>query len=155
MATKTKGEKLAEEIRKTVFSVQQALRDLDAKKVLIKPQPDKWADIEILGHLIDSAVNNHQRIVRASIDAHIEAFGYKQNAWVENQKYIQRDWKMLLSVWVNLNFLLSCAVNELPDTKLHNTISIDGNEPITLQFMIEDYNAHLQHHLKQILADVF
>ena len=62
--TTTTSEKLGEAINKSLFSVLQSLRSLDEKKAKIKPQPDSWAQIEILGHLVDSAINNHQRIVR-------------------------------------------------------------------------------------------
>jgi hypothetical protein len=33
-----------------------------------KPAPDKWSKKEILGHLIDSAANNHQRFIRAQYE---------------------------------------------------------------------------------------
>ena len=151
--TKTQSEKLAEEIQKTVFSVLDSLRTMDEKKVYLKPHPMKWAKIEILGHLTDSAINNHQRIVRAILEPHTESKGYNQNGWVEAQKYINRDWSMVFSVWMNLNYLLLATIRDAPDAALNHTISIDGKEPITLKFLVEDYNDHLQHHLKQIIPN--
>ena len=151
--TKTQGEKLAEEIQKTVFSVLQAIRTMDEKKVHEKQHPTSWAKIEILGHLTDSAINNHQRIIRAIIEPHTESNGYNQNAWVEAQRYINRDWAMVFSVWMNLNYLLLAAVREVPDAALNHTISIDGKEPITLKFLVKDYNDHLKHHLNQIIPN--
>ena len=151
--TTTTSEKLGEAINKSLFSVLQSLRSLDEKKAKIKPQPDSWAQIEILGHLVDSAINNHQRIVRVILEPHTEAKGYKQNDWVNAVNYISFDWKMLLSIWIHLNYLLASTVQEILETALSHTISIDGNAPITLQFLIEDYNTHLQQHLKQIIPN--
>jgi len=34
--------------------------------------PDKWTRIELLGHLLDSAANNHQRFVRALSQGELE-----------------------------------------------------------------------------------
>jgi hypothetical protein len=31
-----------------------------------RPAPERWTKKEVVGHLIDSASNNHQRFVRAS-----------------------------------------------------------------------------------------
>jgi len=149
----TLSEKLGEAINNSLFSVLQTLRNLDEKKAKLKPQPEKWSHIETLGHLTDSAINNQQRIVRAMLEPHTEAKGYKQNDWVNAVNYRTFDWKMLLSVWMNLNYLLASTVQEIPEAALSHTISIDGNAPITLQFLIEDYNAHLQNHLKQIIPN--
>lgn len=41
-----------------------------------KPAPGKWSKKEILGHLIDSAANNHQRFVRLQLQPELTLPGY-------------------------------------------------------------------------------
>jgi hypothetical protein len=55
--------------------------------VALKPAPDRWSKKEILGHLIDSAANNHQRFVRAQGTPRLEFPGYEQEFWVATQAY--------------------------------------------------------------------
>ena len=46
-----------------------------------KPNPSKWSKKEILGHLIDSAANNHQRFIRLQLAREIGLPGYEQDNW--------------------------------------------------------------------------
>ncbi|MBK9046740.1 MAG: hypothetical protein IPL74_08565 [Bacteroidetes bacterium] len=51
------------------------IEDEMAKKSL-----QKWSKKEILGHLIDSATNNHQRFVRGQFET-VPEISYDQNNW--------------------------------------------------------------------------
>ena len=53
----------------------------------LRPAPGKWSRKEILGHLIDSAVNNQARFVRAQLQDDLVFDGYDQDAWVRVQRY--------------------------------------------------------------------
>ena len=57
-----------------------ALSDAEAAKA---PAPGKWSPKQVLGHLIDSASNNHQRFVRAQFTDDLVFAGYQQEPWVE------------------------------------------------------------------------
>ncbi len=48
----------------------------------IKLFPNKWSKKEIIGHLINSATNNHQRFVRCQFET-IPKIVYDQNKWKE------------------------------------------------------------------------
>src|SRR5436190_2017362 len=67
-----------------------------------KPQPDKWSKKEILGHLLDSATNNHQRFVRAQFEdaPHII---YDQNKWNRHSHYNKMSSAHLISFWTLYN----------------------------------------------------
>lgn len=119
-------------------------------KVESKPTPSSWSPKEELGHLLDSAANNHQRIVRAQLQDNPAMPGYEQNRWVAIHAYQRRDWKELIEVWQALNRQLLAAAEAVPDSAWSRTLTVAGSEPLTLQFVFEDYVVHMLHHLKHI-----
>ncbi len=125
-----------------------AISDVDAAA---SPGDGHWSKKQILGHLIDSAANNHQRFVRGQFVAHIDLPGYQQGQWVEAQRYATEPWADLVNLWLLLNRHLAHIVRGMPAEARDHTISIGGREPVTLGFVIDDYLGHLQHHLDQIL----
>jgi len=125
-----------------------AISDADAA---LKPGKGHWSKKEILGHLIDSAANNHQRFVRAQFAAHIDFPGYEQERWVAAQRYATEPWADLVNLWLLLNRHLVHILRGMPSEARGNTISIGGKAPVTLGFVIDDYLRHLEHHLDQIL----
>jgi hypothetical protein len=117
-----------------------------------KSSANKWSKKEILGHLIDSAGNNHQRFVRAQIDGRYAGPTYAQNSWVDVQGYQREDWKTLVELWKGYNSHLLHVMSCVPDEKLKTQCVIGQNEPVTLEFIMKDYVSHLEHHLKQIFG---
>ena len=127
-----------------------------------KPAPGKWSRKEILGHLIDSAVNNQIRFVRAQLYDDMIFTGYDQNAWVSAQRYQERSWSELVHTWRAYNHqvaavMRAAAVAELerprPRHNLHDIgfQLLPPDTPATLGWLMRDYVVHLQHHLDQIL----
>ena len=119
-----------------------------------KPTPSGWSPKEELGHLLDSAANNHQRIVRAQFEDNPAMPGYEQNRWVAVHAYQRRDWVELIEVWQALNRQLLAAAEAVPGSAWSRTLTVDGSEPLTLQFVFEDYVAHMLHHLRHIGIEV-
>jgi hypothetical protein len=117
-----------------------------------RPAPGQWSKKEILGHLIDSVSNNHQRIVRMQLEPQISFPGYKQEQWVATQRYQQEPWKDMIQAWEGFNRHLLHVVTQIPEDRRGNLCSLDGNEPVTLEFLVRDYVQHLAHHLRQILG---
>jgi hypothetical protein len=108
-----------------------------------------WSAKQVVGHLIDSAGNNIQRAVRLSIDAELRMPGYKQAEWVTVQGYRDRRWAELLSLWQMLNLHFAHTVERVNKAHL-SRIWFLGEDRITLGFMLEDYIAHMKHHLKRM-----
>jgi len=114
-----------------------------------KPAPNKWSKKEILGHLIDSAANNHQRFMRLQLQAEISLPGYDQDDWVRLNRYQQRTWNEIVTLWSAYNRHLASVIESLDDSALgHVWHAPDGD--VTLEFIASDYVRHLQHHLAQI-----
>jgi len=111
-----------------------------------------WSCKQVLGHLIDSASNNHQRFVRASLQGSLEFPGYDQDGMVRVQEVQQVDWLTLVGLWTSYNRYLAHVIAHLPPEKLDVPCRIGANKPVTLRFLVEDYLEHMVHHLRQIGA---
>lgn len=115
----------------------------------LKPSVRAWSKKEILGHLIDSAANNHQRFIRAQFETPV--IYYEQDLWVTIQKYQSESSELLISLWEAYNRHLAHVIEHIPNQNLSKTsIGKDGTSQ-TLKFLVEDYLSHLEYHLKQIL----
>jgi hypothetical protein len=101
----------------------------------------------VVGHLIDSAVNNLGRIIRLQIEAGPSLAGYEQMSWVSLQQYAERDWAHVLALWFALNEHVAWTIGHVKTANLENRGVVEG-EPVTLGFLIADYIAHMEHHLR-------
>jgi len=141
-------------LRDLLQRVPVRLEKLSNDTVESKPTPSTWSPKEELGHLLDSAANNHQRIVRAQLEENPAMPGYEQNRWVAVHAYQHRDWNELIELWQALNRQLLAAAEAVPDSSWSRTLTVAGSEPLTLQFVFEDYVVHMLHHLQHIGIEV-
>jgi hypothetical protein len=127
-------------------------------------EPGHWSPKEIVGHLIDSAANNHQRFVRAQFTDDLVLPGYEQDLWVTSQKYNEASWPELVHLWSAYNLHLSHVISVMPEEVLtrvrteHNLDKIawkavPKTSPTTLEYFVRDYAGHMRHHLTQILGE--
>jgi DinB superfamily len=137
-------------LRDLLERVPPLLAKLPQDKVENRPSASKWSAKEELGHLLDSAANNHQRIVRAQLEDSPVMPGYDQTAWVRVHNYQHRDWSELIEVWRALNRQLLAAAEAVPKSAWTRTLTVAGSEPLTLRFVFEDYVDHMLHHLEHI-----
>ncbi len=129
-----------------------------------RPAPGKWSPRETVGHLIDSASNNHQRFVRIRFQDSLVFPAYDQEAWVKVQRYQDVSWEELVTLWRSLNLHLARVMEATPNEirmrprpvhNLHELAwkTVPAGEPTTLEYFMDDYVDHLQHHLRQLLGD--
>jgi hypothetical protein len=137
-------------LRQILQLVPNRLEKLSREAVERKPSPSAWSPKEELGHLLDSAANNHQRIVRARFEDNLDMPGYEQNRWVASHNYQHRDWQELIDTWETFNRQLLFAAETVEGAAWSMRLSIAGSEPVTLQFVFDDYVAHMLHHLRHI-----
>jgi hypothetical protein len=109
-----------------------------------------WSRKQLMGHLIDSASNNHQRFVRAALQGSLEFPGYDQDGCVRVQAVQQMPWPALVALWASYNRYLAHVIEYLPDDALQSPCRIGSAEPVTLEFLAQDYLVHLVHHLQQM-----
>jgi hypothetical protein len=141
-------------LRTLLENLPLRLEGLPRDHVLRKSAPDRWSAQEELGHLLDSAANNHQRIVRAQLEDKPAMPGYDGNRWVALHGYQQRDWREMVAVWHALNEQLLAAATAVSEAGWHRTCTIGGSAPVTLAFVFEDYVHHMVHHLRHIEVEL-
>jgi hypothetical protein len=109
-----------------------------------------WSRKQILGHLIDSASNNHQRFVRALLQDELRFPAYDQEGSVRVERYQESQWAELVNLWANYNRFLAHILAGVPDAKRTTPCFIGENAVMTLEELAADYVRHMQHHLDQI-----
>jgi len=132
-------------------TIDRELPNLRALTDLAAPKPGSWSRKEELGHLIDSATNNHIRFVLATVNGEFRGPGYAQDNWVAAHGYQDFAWSDLIDFWYQYNALLAHLVERIPEAHMNNRCVV-GSGDVTLRFLIEDYVLHMQHHLDHILA---
>ncbi len=152
---------IAEKLRDTVDQAATRLllvADSEAGRV---PAPGKWSKKEIIGHLIDSAANNHARFVRAQSSSDLVFEGYDQEEWVRVQRYRERRWDDLVKLWQLYNQHIASVIDAADEAtrvrpRTRHTLDsiafkvVPAAKPTTLDYLMGDYVDHLEHHLKQL-----
>ncbi len=148
----------------TANEAEPALLALGDAASARRPAPGKWSRRETLGHLIDSASNNHRRFVVAPPGAHLVFDGYDPDEWVAAGHYQDAPWPDLVTLWAAFNrqlarVMAAVAPDDLTRPRARHNLhelawqpfSVD--RPATLDEFMRDYVGHLQHHLRQVLGD--
>ena len=138
---------LRERLEAVLRTAMPWLLTISEAEASVPEREGKWSAKQVMGHLIDSAVNNLGRIVRLQIEAGQSLPGYEQMAWVSLQHYGEREWAQVLALWFALNEQVAWTIGHVEQARLANRGVVAG-EPLTLGFLIEDYVAHMEHHLR-------
>jgi len=151
---------IAARLRERVERAAQLLRAVPEAEAARRPAPGKWSKKEILGHLVDSASNNHQRFVRARFQDDLVFPGYEQDDWVAAEGWQERPWSETLELWRLFNLHLAHVIEHTPapvaervhtrhNLHLRAWKKVEEGAPATLAWFMEDYLGHLEHHLAQ------
>jgi hypothetical protein len=143
------GSSLLQEVETAVPKLQ-ALSDARAGSSLVLA---KWTAKHVLGHLIDSAANNHQRFIRVQAERDLSLPGYEQDFWVDSQRYSDRKWSDIVELWSAYNRHLAHVIALIPEASGAVTCRIGGEGPFMLRHVALDYVGHVQHHLRQIFQE--
>ena len=153
-----------EEFGRTVEDAAARLHAISAEGSVIPRAEGKWSPREIVGHLIDSAANNHLRFVRAQFVDHLAFEGYDQEDWVRAQDYAHQSWPHLIELWRHYNLhirnvMTATPVETLTRQRTHHTLhriawqTIPEDQPVTLEYFMRDYIGHMNNHLAQIFDE--
>jgi hypothetical protein len=141
----------ASRLRYLCDTIPALLSDIPEEELIHKPSPTKWSKKEILGHLIDSASNNHQRFVRVQFE-HVPSISYDPDLWNDHGYYNQLGSLHLISFWENYNRHLAALAESIPPAHLNKKCHTGGDSIVTLEWLIQDYVTHLEHHLREIVT---
>jgi hypothetical protein len=128
------------------------LSALSAESAAKQPARGKWSKKQELGHLVDSACNNHQRIVRAQLETKPSLPDYDGDGWVALHNYDAMDWDEIVGRWLVMNEHLLRAASAISPQAAERRLTVGGKE-VTLGFVVTDYVDHLLHHLRRIGVD--
>jgi hypothetical protein len=142
---------IAADLHAAIGDGLQLLQQVDETRTTRRANAGGWCAREVLGHLIDSACNNHRRFVLGQLPGTTKFDGYDQDPWVARQHYDKEPWRDLVALWGAYNrhlaHVMSCtAVEDAERTAL----SPDGSQQVSVLLLMEDYVRHLRHHLAQI-----
>jgi hypothetical protein len=151
----------AAELRVTLDRARDFLYGINDEAASYRTAAGKWSPKEIIGRLIDSASNNHERFVRAQFNDDLEFSGYDQDAWVSAQHYRDAYWGDLVALWYYFNLHIArlmetAAIDERVRPRARHNLHqiawrpVPQNEPATLDYFMRDYVGHLKHHLAQL-----
>jgi hypothetical protein len=148
----------------TVNSASARLEKISESESAQPRAEDHWSSKQIIGHLIDSAANNHARFVLAQLKDDLVFPGYDQDGWVRANHYQQRPWPELVELWRAYNLHLHHVMSHADEAKLNTPCTlhtlqeiafktVPQAEPVTLEYLMKDYVDHLKHHLAQIFGE--
>jgi hypothetical protein len=132
---------------KTIPSLLEQIPEAEFKA---KASPEKWSQQEIVGHLIDSATNNHQRFIRIQSENDPKIV-YEQDECVKLNHYNELSKDHLIKFWTVYNTHLLEVIKRIPEENLKRTGLTNGANKLTLGWLINDYVIHLEYHMKQVV----
>ncbi len=132
------------------------LEEISGARASVAEAEGKWCAKEVIGHLIDSAVNNLPRIVRLEtvldVEPEVRTQFYEQDEWVRAQHYADKGWNELLELWRMLNEHIAWTMRHVAREHLGRLCVYPDGSYVTMGFLMEDYIAHLEHHLRSLRA---
>jgi hypothetical protein len=141
---------VARDLKRTIDAALPKLRAIPDAAATEPRAAGKWSRKQIIGHLIDSASNNHQRFIRAQETSKLVFPPYEQDHWSNSQHCNERRWADLVDLWYGYNAHLAHVMTHIDDASLAVPCFIESSEPVTLEFLVIDYVRHLRHHLAQV-----
>jgi hypothetical protein len=152
-----------DDFRQTIESANERLAKISESESEKPRSEDHWSAKQIIGHLIDSAANNHARFIVAQLKDDLVFPGYAQDGWVRTNHYQQRPWPELIELWRAYNLHLHHVMTHADQEKLNTPCTlhtlqeiafktVPQAEPVTLEYLMKDYVDHLKHHLAQIFG---
>ena len=139
-------------IKKVIETWEPKLINLPINTITQKRNKQNRTIKQILGHLIDSASNNHQRMIRLQYNPNLIFPDYRQDndLWIALQDFQNEDWNNLIQLWKYYNLHMIQVINSVDQSKLDNYWHDFEGTKVTLQEMIEGYLWHIDLHLNEI-----
>jgi hypothetical protein len=135
-------------------SVPEKLKEFSQEEIVSPRSTGKWSRLQILGHLCDSAINNVTRFIQSQhLPEPVTLIPYNQDVWVASQHYGDISVDEVLTLWVSLNRSIVRVLSYLPQEFYSNTYTLTSGDIVTLEWLVNDYSEHMNHHLEQIFPD--
>jgi len=151
-------------MKKTISELQQLVSEFSKKfsefseeELSAKRAPNAWSKKEVIGHLIDSAQNNLRRFICGQYETEPPKIVYMQDFWVAANGYNNMNKTEVIMLWKLMNERICAVLENMPIENYNKTCNTgkDDVELRSLQWLAEDYNKHLKHHLNQVIPTSF
>ena len=152
MSELAKLNEVADDIEEEIEAAIERWEALPEDVLTYRAYADAWSIKEVIGHLIDSASNNHQRFVRLQLEEELLFPDYSKynEQWIKIQTYQDRSWNDLLALWQHYNRHLAHLMRCVDPASLNHAWALNPETRITLFDMMVDYLRHLKEHIEQI-----
>ncbi|GEB30775.1 MULTISPECIES: DinB family protein [Brevibacillus] len=141
-------------LEKHLLAVSQTFQQIGEEKAASRPAPGKWSAKEILGHLCDSAINNLPRFVRAQTEQPYVLIPYQQDEWVKAQAYQQRTVEEIVQLYSSMNRAIITVISVMPASAYDHSCTTADGTAVSLQWLVQDYVEHMEHHLDQLQRQI-
>ena len=132
------------------------LDNADLEALSLKTSSERWSKKEVLGHLIDSGINNLRRFTEIQFEPKpYQIQDYKQDELVRVNNYQDASIEELTAFWKAVNTRIQRVILRQTDSTLVYPVVLGNGETVDLNFLIRYYVAHLEHHLNQIFDPFF
>ena len=159
------GREVASRLRAAVADGVRWFAGVGEERAAQRPAGGGWTAREVVGHLIDSACNNHRRFVINQDSPRLVVDPYEQDAWVSRGRYAESPAAELVRLWSTYNLQIARVLEAIPDGVLNQArgpladyrfsyIAPPAGDYATLGYLADDYVAHIQHHLRQIASSL-
>jgi hypothetical protein len=144
------------QLEKIVNAIPDKLKAWPEERMVTPRAIGKWSNLQILGHLCDSAINNLTRIIQAqSASEPFVITPYNQDKWVKVQRYADASAEEIIILWESLNGAMLRVITAMPEDLIKSKeIRLTNGELHTLEWLINDYLEHMKHHLHQISPEL-
>ena len=113
----------------------------------------KWSRKQILGHLIDSAINNLTRFTEIGYQPQPYIYReYNQGELVKINNYNEMPTDELLHLWLSLNKQIVRVMGSVTEERLNLKIQFTDGAMSDLRYIMHDYPEHMEHHINQIIT---
>ncbi|WP_163099759.1 DinB family protein [Peribacillus alkalitolerans] len=147
-------QKVIDGINHWIQVIPEEFNHMSQNEISTRLLPHKWSKKEILGHLCDSAINNINRFITIQYEEQPYVIpSYNQDKWVVIQNYQSRPMEEILSLFIVLNQQIINIILKMPSEKLSYLCDIGNNQQKRLEWLLQDYLDHMEHHINnQIFA---
>jgi len=142
----------SQRLRSVIAEAELRLRTIAEPSAAAAPSAEDWSAKQELGHLADSAINNRVRFIKAALEGEFIGPSYDGPGWVKLGGYATAPWQDVIDLWKSLNQSLARVLDGIPADRLTARCRVGNGDPVTIEFVIDDYIAHMQHHLDHIFS---